>query len=109
MDRRRFLAAGLFRGRERRAQPGVAVGTVSDGNSRSAAGFVYHQGAVRGAFVAPIIAYFAVDQRMGFAMPMMIGTIGSLVVLVIAVFFGPETKGMIMTPELEVRTVEVPA
>jgi SHS family lactate transporter-like MFS transporter len=75
----------------------------------SAAGFVYHQGAVWGAFVAPTIAYFAVERNMGFATPMMIGTVGSLVVLIIAVFLGPETKGKIMTADLEVIRAEMPA
>ena len=39
---------------------------------------------------------------MGFAKPMLYGTIGSLVVYVIAVFLGPETKGMQLTAELEI-------
>lgn len=68
----------------------------------SAAGFVYHQGAIWGGFVAPVLAYFAVNQHMGFAWPMMVATMGSLVVLVIGVFLGPETKGKVLTPEVEV-------
>ena len=75
----------------------------------TAAGFVYHQGAVWGAAVAPLLTYYAVNQEMGFVKPMMYGTVGSLIVYVIAVFLGPETKGKVMTPELEVIKVEVPA
>jgi SHS family lactate transporter-like MFS transporter len=75
----------------------------------TAAGFVYHQGAVWGAAVAPLLTYFAVNQGMGFAKPMMYGTIGSLVVYVIAVFLGPETKGKVMTADLEVIEAEIPA
>jgi SHS family lactate transporter-like MFS transporter len=74
----------------------------------TAAGFVYHQGAIWGAAVAPVLTYFAVNQGMGFAKPMMYATIGSLVVYVIAVFLGPETKGKVMTADLEVIKVEVP-
>src|SRR6476659_5583745 len=37
----------------------------------TAAGFVYHQGAVWGAAVAPTLTYFAVNQGMGFVKPMM--------------------------------------
>jgi MFS transporter, SHS family, lactate transporter len=44
---------------------------------------------------------------MGFAKPMMYGTIGSLVVYIIAVYLGPETKGMVMTADLEVIEAEV--
>src|SRR6202453_2127434 len=50
----------------------------------TAAGFIYHRGAVWGAAVAPVLNYFAVNQGMGFAKPMMYGTIGSLVVYVVA-------------------------
>ena len=59
----------------------------------TAAGFVYHQGAVWGAAVAPILTYFAVNQGMGFAKPMMYGTIGSLVVYIIAVYPGAGNQG----------------
>ena len=55
-----------------------------------------------------MLTYFAVNQGMGFAKPMMYATIGSLVVYVIAVFLGPETKGKVMTADLEVIKVEVP-
>jgi SHS family lactate transporter-like MFS transporter len=73
----------------------------------TAAGFVYHQGAVWGAFVAPILTYFAVNQGMGFAKPMMYAALGSLVVYIVAVYLGPETKGMVMTADLEVIEAEI--
>ncbi len=75
----------------------------------TAAGFVYHQGAVWAAAVAPILTYFAVDQHMGFAKPMMYTTIGCLVVYVIAVYLGPETQGKVMTADLEVIKNEIAA
>ena len=68
----------------------------------TAAGFIYHQGAVWGAAVAPLLTYFAVNRGMGFATPMMYGTIGSLVVYVVFVFLGPETKGKVLVADLEV-------
>jgi SHS family lactate transporter-like MFS transporter len=68
----------------------------------TAAGFIYHQGAVWGAAVAPVLTWFAVNQGMGFATPMMYATIGSLVVFVVAVFFGPETRGKVLVADLEV-------
>ena len=49
------------------------------------------------------------NQGMGFAKPMMYGTIGSLVVYVIAVYLGPETRGKLMTADLEVIEAEIPA
>ncbi len=68
----------------------------------TASGFVYHQGAVWGAAVAPILTYLAVNQGMGFATPMMYAAMGWTVVYVISVYLGPETKGMQMTADLEV-------
>lgn len=68
----------------------------------TASGFVYHQGAIWGGFVAPVLVYYAVDMKMGFAVPMMIGTTGSLIILIIAVFLGPETRGKAMTADIEV-------
>ena len=73
----------------------------------TAAGFVYHQGAVWGAAVAPILTYYAVNQGMGFAKPMLYATVGSLLVYIVAVFLGPETKGMVMTADLEVVKKEI--
>jgi hypothetical protein len=68
----------------------------------TAAGFVYHQGAVWGAAVAPLLTYFAANQQMGFAKPMIYGTVASSIVYVIAACLGPETKGKVLTANLEV-------
>jgi MFS transporter, SHS family, lactate transporter len=73
----------------------------------TAAGFVYHQGAVWGAFMAPMLTYFAVNQGMGYAKPMMYTTIITTVVYIIAVYLGPETKGKVMTADLEVIEAEI--
>jgi SHS family lactate transporter-like MFS transporter len=39
---------------------------------------------------------------MGFAVPMLIGTVGGLVSFVVTLFFSPETKGKIMVADLQV-------
>jgi len=44
---------------------------------------------------------------MGFAKPMMYASMGSLIVYIVAVYLGPETKGMVMTADLEVIEAEV--
>jgi len=67
----------------------------------TASGFVYHQGAIWGGFVAPVLSYFAVEMKMGFAMPMMISTMIFLVLVVVFVLMGPETKGKVLTADLE--------
>jgi MFS transporter, SHS family, lactate transporter len=55
--------------------------------------------------VAPVLTYLAVQMNFGFAMPMMISTILSLVLVVISVMLGPETKGKPLTADLEVIKV----
>src|ERR1700676_1635181 len=45
-----------------------------------------------GGLVAPVLTYLAVQMNFGFAMPMMISTILFLVLVVISVLLGPETK-----------------
>ncbi len=66
----------------------------------TAAAFCYHMGAVVGGFVPPVLTYFAVERQMGFALPMLIGTVGGLISFVITLFFSPETKGMVMVADL---------
>jgi len=44
----------------------------------------------------------AVEQHIGFAVPMLIGTAGCLAVLIFAVFLGPETKGKVLSSDIEV-------
>jgi MFS transporter, SHS family, lactate transporter len=46
---------------------------------------------------------------MGFALPMLIGTVGGLIRFVITLFFNPETKGKVMVPDLEILPLaEIP-
>ena len=55
-----------------------------------------------GGLTAPIIAYFAANWGLGFAMPMAIGTFGGTISFIIAMSLGPETRGKHLTPELGV-------
>ena len=68
----------------------------------TAAGFCYHQGAIFGGLVAPVLAYLAIDLHLGFAIPMMVGTLGGLVSFIAALLVGPETKGKVLAPDLVV-------
>jgi SHS family lactate transporter-like MFS transporter len=71
----------------------------------TAAAFCYHMGAVVGGFVPPLLTYFAVERHMGFAIPMLIGTVGGLTSFVVTLFFSPETKGKVMVADLEIIPV----
>ena len=66
----------------------------------TAAGFCYHQGAIFGGLVAPVLAYLAIDWHLGFAIPMMVGTLGGLLSFIAALLVGPETKGKVLVPDL---------
>ncbi|PPQ31054.1 MFS transporter [Rhodopila globiformis] len=66
----------------------------------TATGFTYHQGAIFGGLVAPIITYFAINWHIGFAIPMLIGTILGAVSTAAAVLLGPETRGTVFSAEL---------
>jgi MFS transporter, SHS family, lactate transporter len=66
----------------------------------TAAAFCYHVGVVVAGFVPAVLTYFALQRGMGFAMPMLIATLGGLASFVLALLFGPETKGKVLVGDL---------
>ena len=66
----------------------------------TASGFCYHQGAIFGGLVGPVIAIFALDWHLGFAIPMAIGTLGGLISFILALLCGPETRGKQLVSDL---------
>ncbi|HEY4174903.1 MAG TPA: MFS transporter, partial [Rhodopila sp.] len=67
----------------------------------TATGFCYHQGAIFGGLVGPVLAYFATVWHMGFAIPMMIGTTVAAGSVFIAMLFSPETKGKQIVADIQ--------
>src|SRR5229473_3313838 len=57
----------------------------------AASAFCYHQGAIFGGLVAPILSYFAINYNLGFGIPMLVGTAAGAISFVIALLLGPET------------------
>jgi SHS family lactate transporter-like MFS transporter len=96
-----FILQGVFGGSIYGQNPSYLSERFPTEVRATASGFVYHQGAIWGGLVAPLISYFAIEQKMGFAMPMMLSTIFFLAIVIIAVALGPETKGKILTADLE--------
>ncbi len=74
----------------------------------TAAGFCYHQGAVWGGLVAPILAYCATAFHLGYAIPMLIGTIGAASSFIIAIALGPETALVTPRGKRGVRPHQIP-
>lgn len=66
----------------------------------TASGFCYHQGAVWAGFTGPVLAIFAVGQPLGFAVPMLVATVGAALVFIFSLLIGPETRGKVLVPEI---------
>jgi len=67
----------------------------------TATGFCYHQGAIFGGLVGPVLAYFTTDWHMGFAIPMLIGTTVAATSVVIVMLFSPETRGRQIVADIQ--------
>ena len=50
--------------------------------------------------MAPVLAYFATNYNLGYAVPMLVGTVVAAVSVVIALLLSPETKGKVLVAEL---------
>jgi SHS family lactate transporter-like MFS transporter len=100
-----FIIQGMFGGSIYGQNPSYLSERFPTEVRATASGFVYHQGAIWGGLVAPVLTYMAVQMGMGFAMPMMISTVLFLAMVIIAVLLGPETKGKKLTADLEVVKV----
>ncbi len=97
-----FILQGFFAGSIYGQNPSYLCERFPTEVRATASGFVYHQGAIFGGFIAPLLSYFANEMKMGYATPMMISTMVFSVLVVIFVLLGPETKGKEMTSDLEV-------
>ncbi len=58
----------------------------------TASGFCYHQGAIFGGLVGPVLAYLAATWQTGFAIPMLVGTVLGAVSFILATVLGPEDQ-----------------
>jgi len=68
----------------------------------TASGFCFHQGAIFGGLVAPVLSAIAINFNVGFAIPMLVGTCLGALSFACALLFSPETKGKILVPDLVV-------
>ena len=97
-----FILQGIFGGSIGGQGPSYLSERFPTEVRATATGFIYHQGAIWGGLIVPVLTYMAIQMNMGFAMPMMVSTILFLVIVVISVLLGPETKGKRLTADLEV-------
>jgi SHS family lactate transporter-like MFS transporter len=97
-----FSVQGLFGGAIYGQNPSYLSERFPTEVRATAAGFCYHQGAIFGGLVAPVLTYIAVNYNVGFGVAMMFGTTIGLVSFIISLLMGPETKGKEMVSDLEV-------
>jgi MFS transporter, SHS family, lactate transporter len=97
-----FLLQGVFAGAMYSQMPSYLTERFPTEVRATASAFCYHQAAIFGGAVAPVLTYFAVDHQLGFAIPMLFGTTIGLVSVVIALLLSPETKGHVFTSDLVV-------
>jgi SHS family lactate transporter-like MFS transporter len=97
-----FSAQGLFAGAIYGQNPGYLSERFPTEVRATAAGFCYHQGAIFGGAVAPILSYIATAYGVGFGISMLVGTMVGLISFCLALLFGPETKGKVLVAELAV-------
>jgi SHS family lactate transporter-like MFS transporter len=97
-----FVLQGAFAGAIYGQNPSYLCERFPTEVRGTASGFCYHQGAIFGGFVAPVLTYIATTYQMGFAIPMLIGTVVGAVSFIAALLLGPETKGKELTSELVV-------
>lgn len=97
-----FIAQALFGGSMYGQNPSYLSERFPTEVRATAAGFVYHQGAIFGGLVPPVLTYFAVNQGYGFAAPMMWGTIIFAGLVVLTIIVSPETKGQEMVADLKI-------
>jgi len=68
----------------------------------TASAFCFHQGAIFGGLVPLILTWFATQFQIGFAIPMLVGTMVGATSFAVALVMGPETRGKEMVADLVV-------
>jgi MFS transporter, SHS family, lactate transporter len=71
----------------------------------TASAFCYRQAAIFGGFVPLVLTLLAERLGTGLAEPMIIGTWIGCIAWAAAAFFGPETKGKVLVPDLVVARI----
>lgn len=95
-----FILQGAFLGAIYGQNPSYLSERFPTEVRATASAFCYHQGAIWAGFTGPVLAFLAVDQPLGFAVPMLVATSGAALVFIVALLIGPETKGKVLVPQL---------
>jgi MFS family permease len=82
-----FIAQGAFLGAIYGQNPSYLSERFP---TETASGFCYHQGAIWAGFTGPLLALFAATQPLGFAVPMLVSTVGAALVFVVTLLVSPD-------------------
>ncbi len=96
-----FALQGCFAGAIYGLSPAYLAERFPTEVRSTASALCYHMGLFLAGFVPPLLTYCAVDRGMGFAMPMLYGTIIGSAVVIAALLVSPETKGRALPSGLE--------
>ena len=96
-----FALQGCFAGAIYGLQPAYLAERFPTEVRSTASAFCYHVGLFVAGFVPPILSYYAVEQGVGFAIPMLYGTVIGAVLVVTALLVSPETKGKDLSFDLK--------
>jgi SHS family lactate transporter-like MFS transporter len=96
-----FALQGCFAGAIYGLQPAYLAERFPTEIRSTASAFCYHVGLFLAGFVPPLLTYFAVERGMGFAMPMLYGTVIGAAIVVAALLVSPETKGQDLSSDLK--------
>jgi SHS family lactate transporter-like MFS transporter len=68
----------------------------------TAVGFCFHQGAIWGGLISPLLVWYATSNQITLAGPILVTTVVGLLVFLVAVLLSPETKGKVLVADLTV-------
>src|ERR1700740_538824 len=68
----------------------------------TAVAFCFHQGAIWGGLISPLLILSATTHQIGLSGPILVTTVVGLAVFLIAVLLSPETKGKVLVADLTV-------
>jgi MFS transporter, SHS family, lactate transporter len=68
----------------------------------TAVAFCFHQGAIWGGLISPLLVHYATTHQIGLSGPILVTTVAGLAVFLVAVMLSPETKGRVLVAELTV-------
>ena len=68
----------------------------------TAVAFCFHQGAIWGGLISPLLTLYATGHHIGLSGPILVTTVVGLCVFLVAVLLSPETKGKVLVADLTV-------